>query len=458
MTHPCRSFLAATCPPLLLALALGAPNPGLASEQANPLRLPLDENGSFLQASAGFDLAVLSQGNAWFGNDKGVLDGQSVDSWWESLVRLGLEGSLALAGNQTLFAKVDAVQANTFGGVDVGGTNAVHGDVSSLRLDKLYAGWRSGDLFETLGKDFLDISFGRQIYTVGNGFLFNSQGEGGYKRAAWYIGGRKSADWSGIVRMRSGPWSGDLFLFEADRINDFEAQHFRDYNTRAGGATVNYAFSDDARLGSSVFAVDSDQAIRDGMRVYDIRGAVKPFARIDGPAWLRPLNLEFEYAHEDKDGPFADGNGWYAAASYRFAALPWQPELTYRYASFDEHYDPLFYGGTDWGTWFQGEIVGEYALSNNNLNTHMLRLKLLPVESLTVNLIYFTFIFHKPEAYGVESDTFGNEWNLIFDWAATDHLNLSLVGAYATPDEGAEQFLGGNKDWTSLMLYGCLRF
>ena len=458
MNHLLRLPLTATVTALLLTAPLLATGYAEETEKPNPLRFYQGENNSFLQASVGLDLAFFNQGNAWFGNDKGNLNGENIDSWWESLVRLGLEGNYTLPNSQSFYAMVDAVQANTFGGIDIGGTNAAEGDVSSLRFDKAYAGWRSGNLFGTLGEDFLDISLGRQIYAVGNGFLFTSEGQGGYKRAAWYLGGRKSADFAGIIRMKSGPWSGDLFYFEADRINDFTAQHFSDFNTRAGGATVDYAFSDSAHLGGSLFSLDSEDETRDGMQVYDIRGDIKPFAVAGGPEALQPLKFEAEYAHEDKDNNLDNGNGWYIATSYRFGKVPWKPELTYRYATFDEDFDSLFYGGTDWGTWYQGEIVGEYALGNNNLDTHMIRLKFQPIESLTVNLFYFTFNLHKPEAYDVVSDDYADEWNLIFDWAATDYLTLSLVGAYATPDDGATQLHGGDEDWTSMMLYGCVRF
>jgi len=458
MNHLLHSSFMVISALLLTAPLLTGIGQAAEDEKPNPLRFYQGENNSFLQASVGLEFAFFNQGNAWFGNDTGVLAGETIDSWWESLVRLGLAGNHTLPNTQSVYAKVDAVQANTFGGIDVGGTNAAHGDVSSLRIDKAYAGWRSGNLFHSLGEDFLDVSFGRQIYAVGNGFLFNGEGEGGYKRAAWYIGGRKSADWAGIVRMKSGPWSGDLFYFEADRINDFDAEHFTDTNTRAGGTTMNYAFNDAARIGGSLVAIASDAEGRDGMHVYDLRGDIKPFDRASAPEGLKPLKFEGEYAHEDRDGDFANGNGWYIATSYQFGTVPWQPELTYRYASFDERYDPLFYGATDWGTWFQGEIIGEYDLGSNNLDTHMVRLKAQPLESLTVSLFYFNYTLHQPEAYGVITDDYANEWDLIFDWVATDHLTLALVGAYATPDDGAKQLHGGTDDWTALMLYGCLKF
>ena len=62
--------------------------------------------------------------------------------------------------------------------------------------------------------------------------------------------------------------------------------------------------------------------------------------------------------------------------------MPWQPTLSYRYAFFqgddpgtiaDEAFDPLFVGFYDWGTWWQGEIAGEYFLANSNSISHLAR-------------------------------------------------------------------------------------
>jgi hypothetical protein len=439
-------MLLAAC--LSAALALPVTVQATATD-ANPLRLYQESNGSYLQATLGADYAYFSQHNAWYGADR-TRFGTEIDSWSESLIRPGLEGAYILPGSQTLYGRFDVVQANTFGGVDAGFTNADLGDVSWLGIDKAYLGWRSGTLFNSLDDDFLDLSFGRQIYITGTAFLFGSEGGAGFRRAAYYLGGRRSADYAAIARMKSGPWSGDLFYFENNSVFPF--------NTTAGGGTGEYAFTPTATIGGSVAAIESDLPSRDGMQVVDLRGSVKPFALGSGPAALQPLRFDAEYVHEDRDDGMDNGTGWYMAASYQFAEAPWKPELTYRYASFDEHYDTLFYSAVDWGSWFQGEITGEYDLFNSNLDSHMVRLKVQPVESLTVNLLYYRFSLHQPEAFGVASDNYADEWNLIVDWTVNKHLSLSLVGAYALPDDGAKQRLGDDENWTAGMVMACVRY
>ena len=41
----------------------------------------------------------------------------------------------------------------------------------------------------------------------------------------------------------------------------------------------------------------------------------------------------------------------------------------------DEGFNPLAYGMSDWGTWFQGEIIGEYVLANSNLFSYLVGLR-----------------------------------------------------------------------------------
>ena len=54
-------------------------------------------------------------------------------------------------------------------------------------------------------------------------------------------------------------------------------------------------------------------------------------------------------------------------------------------------FDPLLPGFQDWGTWWQGEIAGEYFLANSNLVSHQVRLHVTPKESVGAGLIGYLF-------------------------------------------------------------------
>ena len=430
-----KTTLSLTAASVLLSAVLSGN--ALAEEQANPLQFYTADNGSFAKITLEADLAVFTQSNSWFGDP--TIDSTS---WWESLVRPGFEFNYVLPGSQSIYGVIDAVQANTFGGNDAALSNVGY-DESSLRIDHAYVGWKSGNLFSSLGEDFLDISFGRQEYVLGNGFLFANQGGSGFGRAAFWIGGRNSADYAGIIKMKSGNWSGDLTYFEADQ----------DDNTKVGGGNVEYNAEGLGFAGVGLYTVESDTVSRDSMMIYDIRGGVNPFALMGSVDALKPLHIEMEYVYEDKDNNLPSGNAWYVSVGYEFEDTPWKPGLTYRYASFDSDYDSMFYGSTDWETWYQGEILGEYILLNKDLDTHMVKLTVQPLDAVTLTLAYINYDRHN------SGKDYAQEYNAIVDWAATEHFSMSVVGGLATPDEAAEdEFRGADDNWSYLMIFGSLKF
>src|SRR5262249_31683610 len=95
--------------------------------------------------------------------------------------------------------------------------------------------------------------------------------------------------------------------------------------------------------------------------------------------------------------------------AYQFSHRSWKPKFSYRFARFEgdnpatvtnEAFDPLFLGFSDWGSWWQGEIAGEYFLSNSNLTSHQTRLQLTPSKVLNVGMIYYNFKIDQPASYG----------------------------------------------------------
>ena len=409
-----------------------------AEEQTNPLQFYTAENGSFAKVTLEADLGFFAQSNSNFGNN--VYDS---DSWWESLIRPGVEFNYVLPGSQSIYGQLDAVQANTFGGNDAAGSNIGYSD-HSLRIDHAFVGWKSGNTFSSLGEDFLDISFGRQEYVVGNGFLFANQGGSGFGRAAFWIGGRNSADYTGVIKMKSGNWSGDLAYFKADNIGNED--------TKVGGGNIEYNAEGLGYAGAGLYTVESDDATRDSMLVYDVRGGMNPFALMGGMDVLKPLRIELEYVYEDRDNGLQSGNAWYAAIGYDFEECPWKPGLTYRYASFDGDYDSLYYGSTGWETWYQGEILGEYTIGNSNLDSHMVKLTLQPLEAVTLTFAYLNYDRHDT------GDDYAQEYDIIVDWTVTDNLSLSVVGGIADPDEAATAETGGDDNWSYMMMFGSLKF
>jgi hypothetical protein len=179
------------------------------------------------------------------------------------------------------------------------------------------------------------------------------------------------------------------------------------------------------------------------------------------------LELGGEYVVEDSNS--IDADGWYGQVGWSFAETAWAPWIGYRYAHFDgddprtaedERFREIAYGFTDYGSWYQGEITGNYPLANGNLASHMLRFKATPNDQWTLNLFYYRFRLDHPASLdpSVTSDDWGDEVNVTADWALTDNWYLIGVAAVLFPGDAAEQWVGGNDDWLYSMLYASYSF
>jgi hypothetical protein len=196
---------------------------------------------------------------------------------------------------------------------------------------------------------------------------------------------------------------------------------------------------------------------RDGLNVYNVRAFTSPLPSLPG------LAFELEYAREE-NGDAVRSNAWTAQAGYELSNVTWKPRLSYRYAFFEgddpatpenEGFDSLLPGFYDWGTWWQGEIAGEYFLANSNLISHQVRLHLTPSESVSGGLIAFKFQFDKPAALGpqVTSKDVAIEIEGYCDWKLNKNFTVSLVAAFADPQKAIEQAYERTKTFRYGMAY-----
>lgn len=324
-------------------------------------------------------------------------------------------------------------------------------DPEDVDLGHLYAGWKSGQLFSALGTDAIDISAGRQDFHIGDGFLiwdgnFDTAGD-----ATYWLAPRTAFDNTGIIRLNIDPVHADAFYLKGDQDQD---------HSELAGANLEYTIKDVGTLGATYFnIIDSEDTvfIRKGLNVASLRAYDVPIPGI--PA----LTLRGEYVRQwgEDHGIETDAYGWYAEAAYSFAdLLPWSPTLSYRYSAFsgdadpdDSHnksFDPLFFGaGRGWGTWFQGEITGEYLLFNSNNRVHMVNLNVQPTEGLSAGVMYFNFTLDKANYFGtpVGDKSFANEVNLYADWNITDHVYVGGVAGLGWAGAAAEDVFGDDETY-----------
>jgi hypothetical protein len=438
--------LAAPLPVMAQATSPQEPPPPEPAE-ARPTGLPAGIDWTF-NFDAGW--GTFGFGNSLFNNPKepGVEENLS-DQWFEGYVKPALSATYTLGSSSTFYGKVSAVGERTYGSVP----EAFGNDVSSFGPEDLYLGWRSGKAL-TVGDDALDFVVGRTQYRLGHGFLlFDGAAEGG-TRGGYWTNARKAFELAAIGRFRPGPHLVEAFYLDKDELDE------GDSGSRLWGTNYEYSFGEATTIGATYMKWFSDGPLkpaRDGLNVFNVRAYTAPIPQAPD------LSFEFEYAAERNDEEL-DSNAWTLHGAYELSKVAWTPTLTYRYAFFqgddpattsNEAFDPLFLGFYDWGYWWQGEIAGEYFLSNSNLKSHMVRAHVVPNSSVSGGLMFFQFDFDEPTSVGPEvtATDAAFEVDLYVDWKMNSNFTVSVVGAYADPGKAVQQSTGRTKNLAYGMVY-----
>ena len=387
--------------------------------------------------------------------------------WGEGYLKPSLSLDYDTTGAGAFYGGASGVGSLTVGDGDAGGFT--DGGDKKLSLEALYGGWRSGAvLAESLGEDALDLSAGRQDFQVGDGFLiwdgnFDNKGDGAY-----WLGPRTAFELAGLARVNTSPLGGQAFFLQADHDQG---------DTELAGINLDYGLSD-LGLGEESVAgamylqitdVDSRfeaEMPRDGMQLATVR---VNDVRVPG---FEDAGVYAQYAREFGDGQNVDfdAQAFYVEPFYNFSWLPWSPTLAYRFAYFSgdgdpeddkrKDFDPLFYDySRSWGTWTQGEIVGEYLLFNSNQVNHMVHLSAWPTESVGIGALYYHFDLAENDYFGtpVDDKDFADEVDVYVDWNVTDNLLIGALSGVAWPGQAAEELFGDDPFYL-LLAYAIVTF
>jgi hypothetical protein len=359
----------------------------------------------------------------------------------------------------TLLGRVSGVYSFTGSGPDGPVCNTTH-TTDAYTLESAYLAWKSGNLFPGLGFNAIEISGGNQNYQIGDGLLFWDGGQDCFERGANWLSARKAFRETGIVRVTYKELTLEAVHL---KYNDHPDSHTRLVGGRAEYVT-DKLYMKGLKLGLMYFDIyESDNQTRDGMEGIYFYSEAAPLP------FLPDLTYKVNFVREDNDesSGLTTAYGWSAGLAYQLSQLPWTPQIGYRYASFSggEHraFDSLFTGLPDWGYWFQGELLGEFVLSNSNLNSHQVRLKMKPSEKLTINVIYYKFLLdHREQGFSVEpksvSRSLADEIDFIVDYAPTNWWSLTATFSIAHPSNGFKQAVGGSATWLNGYLYTNFNF
>ena len=345
---------------------------------------------------------------------------------------------------------VTGIYTRTWGD-DASGLTIGLPETHEASLEQAHFGWRSGSIFESLDKDALTIRYGHFDYVVGSGLLLADGNSDGGERGGWWMSTRRTFRNSFLATLKSGDWKAEGFYLENKaRFDGVEGYGY--------GANFEYEFVGAGLSTGLLYIKIPNQTHSNG----EFEGHDSWALRGDW-AITTNLNLSGEYVYQSRYSN-THPKGWFLKGAYQWNEHTWLPEISYRYAHFDgddlstsgnEEFATIAYGFTDYGSWFQGEITGNYPLGNSNLKSHMLRLQLFPNDDLVLNVIYYDFRLDQPQIFGdpVASTDWGDEIDLTVDWALSDRLLLIGTCGLLLPGQAAINWTGGDKNWTSFMLY-----
>ncbi|MSP48595.1 MAG: hypothetical protein EXQ95_04635 [Alphaproteobacteria bacterium] len=478
-----RALTAVTVGLLLWAVAV---RPAFAEEEeARGVTYSLGAN-LHLTFTLDAALAGFSATNTSFGIGSSTPEGvrKGTRRWSEGFVKpqLGLEYNL---GDEEgfLYGKFSVIGAATRGDGDALNPTGTANGPSKLAVEDLAAGWKSGFMFESLGDNAFDLSYGRQSFTVGDGFLIADGTQDGLRRAATYLGPRTAFDQAGIFRINTAPVRADLFhlrpvvkqglMLDQDNadtklwggnIEWFESSHKDhgrlEYETRKRyvGATYIKVYKADS-TGSRDFSFaggdgSNMSANRDGLQIYSLRfgGTIVP--KFEDFA----LYGEFGIQRNNSTDRRVRASAWYIQPQYTLTTLPWPTRVSYRYAHFSGDDDPTDTTDKSWdqfftaggprgiGTWSQGEIYSQWTgLGNSNLNAHQIHLRTTPIEdTLDVGVVLYRFNFDKPgQIPGVTQKGIMDEINIYAEWSTPiSGLSVMPIIGLGIPRNGLRQALG----------------
>jgi hypothetical protein len=442
--HRPPSVRAPRSPWLLLALLLLSALPALAqTPEHRSTGLPKKVSWTFnLDAGIG----AFGFANSLYTNARPDPSGNLGDNWAESYVKPAITGTLR-TGRSHLTGKLSVVGERTFAAPPA----LVGTEASSFQIEDAFVQWGSGT---SIGKseDLLQFTVGRAQYKIGHGFLlWDGGGEGG-SRGGFWSNARKAWQFAGVGRAHSGHNTLEAFYLDRDEVPE------NNTHTKLFGGNYEFAFNDANVLGVTYLNFQADPTLfasRDGMSVMNARAFLAPLRRLPG------LAFEGEFAREDNGG-LIKSTAWTAQASFELGRRNWKPRISYRYAHFqgddpntpdNESFDMLLPGFYDWGTWWQGEIAGEYFLSNSNLNSHQVRLHLTPSDHISGGLIGYSFMVDQPVTFGSTSKSLATELDAYTDWKINSNFTASFVAAYGNPGDAAAQALGRTQNFSYGMIY-----
>ena len=410
----------------------------------------------------GGGVGAYSDNNPWFGMPgafnafspiAGNLPGRRT-SWTEGYLEFGIGGATRLGDSDLyLFGAASGIYSFSYGQDIFRDDSRAFLHPGKGYVGLLYAVPESDDR--------LKLSFGRQTWTLNNGFLVSmiSGSSNAGERGATYLGPRNDTDFSAIATGEFGRSRFSLFYIDPDELEDLES------NTTFAGINLGWQFTDTFSADVSYITIPTSDSTyrtpagaalaRKGTNTYGLHALWRPTS--PDHFWV-----EGEAYHQTNPDFDMSAQAFYGTVGHVWGNLPWSPSISYRYASFSgddpntntyERFDGLMTNG--FGNWLQGMNFGK-VYRNANLNTHRIQLNLVPRPGMNL-----TFSWHKlradqlnnlganPALSTLSSQDIGNEYTATLRWGIDRNRFFQVVASHARPGRALRD-VGADEPWTTL--------
>lgn len=451
-----KNKVARTAALVALALGLGTAQAATVFEKGDA-KLDLA-----FEAGAGFfyvDKANLGGGQDF---DPATAEDPTLAEWNEYYIKPKLMGSYKL-GSSLVFGEWSVVASKT-GGEDGDAIGATAPGDTNLDTENAFVGWKSGAVIPGLPENGFEITLGKAPIRIADGFVMSDgAGDGdsnaGGDRPAFWFGPHSAFERAAHIKVNTAYASGDAFWFETDKTQAV---------TQGAGVNLEAPIGKYGTVGAMfIKLLDSETDSRHHMSVIEGRYMGNPLADLVKTAYL---NLEYVNQTNTDSDVEVKAYAYAAEAGYTFPSCPAKTTVAYRYTVYSgddpsteksEAYDSLFQEGfaRGWGTWLEGEIVGEYIYGNSNKKSHTVMVKTQPFETLAAGVLGYRFYADKGDVYGADlsGKHLADEVNVYLDWSATENLVVSAAVGRAWPGESLKD-LGFGKATDLFEISGVFKF
>ena len=411
-----------------------------------------------IKVKGSLDMAYIGQDNSYFVSNSSY--------WLETVARIGVDikineyfsGEVLFTGENAAGDPVDYTgSANPAWNFEVELANITYSNILDMPLS---------------------VTAGRQNLEYGDGFLiydgFTDQ------RAVWMAVIRSFYAVKGVYEW--GPFQLDGFIAMPDsRYQSFET-YLSDFTGRTGrrylyGGNLHL---EEERFGTwdfGVFYKDDHSPLESDTLAISQRGSYT-FDIWPEIAALPKITLEGEIVEEVgrtkvQNYTFMLGNprvnrmsiGGHGDIILSFDDVALEPYFKYSYVhlpgddprtSQNETFDPMFYGSSDWGKWYLGDI-NSGNLYNYNQRTMWFELGFYPTETTMLRVQQFYTRLDR-EVTPTARKEWSQETNVIFDWYPNDYFYCGALWGYAFPLKSARALAGDKKRTSEFVLWAGIAF